>query len=251
MLRVDGLHAWYGKSHVLDGVSMRIEAGEIVSVLGRNGSGRSTLLKALIGLVHATGSAHFEGGQLVGRKTCEIARLGVGYVPENREIFARLTVEQNLELGRKPRRSPARQVARSPGAGIASFMPEPALDWSPGDAYEMFPALAARRRTLAGVLSGGEQQMLTLCRTLMGNPRLMLVDEPTEGLAPAVASQVAMFLRRLSERGVAILLAEQKLDIALDISGRCYLLGRGQVVFDGSPAELERDAAARREWLEV
>ena len=232
LLHVDNLHAYYGKSHVLHGVHMNVQPGEIVALLGRNGSGRSTTAKAIMGLVDATGSVNFREQELLGRKPFEIAHVGLGYVPENRDIFPKLTVHQNLMLGQKPGRA-------GPGR------------WSFEDMYRLFPRLLERQHTEAGVLSGGEQQMLTLCRTLMGDPDLILIDEPTEGLAPKIVELVADYLKALRERGVAVLLIEQKLAIALDISERCYVMGHGRIVFEGTPAELRADSRVRKEWLEV
>jgi branched-chain amino acid transport system ATP-binding protein len=231
MLEVRELHAFYGKSHVLHGVSLDVGEGEIVSLLGRNGTGRSTTVKAIMGQVAARGQVRFRGEEIGGLEAYEIARRGIGYVPEDRAIFADLTVRENLEMGRKSGRAPARF----------------GLD----DAYGLFPRLRERENTLAGVLSGGEQQMLTLCRTLMGDPKLAMIDEPTEGLAPQVVEQVARFLEAVRERGIPILLVEQKLAIALEISKRVYVLGHGRVVFEGTPAQLRAADAVRREWLEV
>ena len=231
MLRVDDLHAWYGKSHVLQGVRFTVHPGEIVALLGRNGSGRSTTAKAIMGLLDASGRVDFKGAALMGRKPFDIARLGLGYVPESRDVFPRLTVHQNLMLGQKS------------GAGAAR--------WGFDDMYQMFPRLRERQHTEAGVLSGGEQQMLTLCRTLMGDPDLIIIDEPTEGLAPQVVEQVAGYLRKLRARGVSVLLIEQKLTIAMAISDRALVMGHGQIVFDGTPQDLNADATVRREWLEV
>jgi branched-chain amino acid transport system ATP-binding protein len=233
MLEVDGLHAFYGKSHVLHGVSFTVGAGEIVALLGRNGSGRSTTARAVMGMVRAEGSVRWKGQPILGRPTHEIARRGLGYVPESRDVFPGLTVHQNLLLGQKGGKS-----AR-PGW------------WSFEAMYEMFPVLAERRHASAGVLSGGEQQMLALCRTLMGEPELVIVDEPTEGLAPAIVALVADCLRRLREGGVSVLLIEQKLAIALRISDRALVMGHGGIVFDGTPAQLLADAVTRTEWLEV
>jgi len=230
LLRVANLHAYYGKSHVLHGVDLHVDPGEIVSLLGRNGVGRSTTAKAIMGLVDATGSIVFRDHELLGRKTYEIAPLGVGYVPESRDIFPTLTVEQNLLLGQKGRR---------------------AGRWRFDDMYRMFPRLAERRHTQAGVLSGGEQQMLTLCRTLMGEPQLMVIDEPTEGLAPKVVELVAEYLDELKRHGVSVLLVEQKLAIAMRISQRVYVMGHGRIVFEGTPDELRANEGVRREWLEV
>jgi branched-chain amino acid transport system ATP-binding protein len=232
MLHVDRLHAFYGKSHVLHGVCFDVAPGEIVALLGRNGSGRSTTAKAVMGLVDAQGVVRWDGAELVGRKPYEIARRGLAYVPETRDVFPRLTVHQNLLLGAK---------AGAPGTA----------PWSFEDMYAMFPRLRERQHIEAGVLSGGEQQMLTLCRSLMGNPRLMLVDEPTEGLAPQVVEQVARSLVSLRERGIGVLLIEQKLTIALEIAQRCVVMGHGRIVFEGTPAQLRASEQVRREWLEV
>jgi branched-chain amino acid transport system ATP-binding protein len=231
VLKLANVHAFYGKSHVLHGVDMEVRPGEIVSLLGRNGSGRSTTAKAIMGQVDATGSVLLGNTQLIGRKAYEIAHLGVGYVPENRDIFPKLTVHQNLLLGQKSGAKNAR--------------------WGFDDMYRMFPRLKERQHTEAGVLSGGEQQMLTLCRTLMGDPDLIMIDEPTEGLAPKIVELVADYLKALKERGIAVLLVEQKLAIALEISQRCYVMGHGRIVFEGSPAELRANAYVRKEWLEV
>jgi branched-chain amino acid transport system ATP-binding protein len=230
MLEVRDLHAFYGKSHVLHGVSLDVREGEIVSLLGRNGVGRSTTVKAIMGQVAATGEVRFRGESIIGLAPYEIAHRGIGYVPEDRAIFPDLTVRQNLELGRKD--------ARKEGFGI-------------DEAYTLFPRLREREATPAGVLSGGEQQMLTLCRTLMGNPRLAMIDEPTEGLAPQLVELVARFLAMVRGRGIPILLVEQKLAIALDISERVYVLGHGRVVFEGTPAQLRAAHGVRKEWLEV
>jgi branched-chain amino acid transport system ATP-binding protein len=231
MLALRDVHAYYGKSHVLHGVSFAVSPGEIVALLGRNGSGRSTTVKAIMGLVDTRGSVDWRGRQLVGLKAFEIAHAGIGYVPENRDIFPTLTVHQNLMLGQKR------------GA--------PAPRWSFEDMYALFPRLRERQHTEAGVLSGGEQQMLTLCRTLMGDPDLIMIDEPTEGLAPKIIEQVAEYLRALKARGIGVLLVEQKLTIALEVADRCLVMGHGQIVFEGTPEDLRRDAAVRKEWLEV
>lgn len=230
ILELKNLHAYYGKSHVLHGVDLVVNEGEIVSLLGRNGVGRSTTVKAAMGQVDATGSVLFKGEEMIGLKAFEIAHKGLGYVPENRDIFPTLTVEQNLILGEKKGK-----VSR----------------WSLDDMYQMFPRLKERQHTAAGVLSGGEQQMLTLCRTLMGDPDLIMIDEPTEGLAPKIVDLVAEYLMALKNRGISILLVEQKLAIAMEISQRVYVMGHGAIVFEGSPQELRNDANVRREWLEV
>ena len=231
MLEVRDLHAFYGKSHVLHGVDLAVREGEIVSLLGRNGVGRSTTVKAIMGQVKARGSVRFRGEEMVGLKPYQIARKGLGYVPEDRAMFADLTVRENLEMGRKP------------GRAFGAF--------SLSDAFALFPSLEKRAGTPSGVLSGGEQQMLALCRTMMGNPGLAMIDEPTEGLAPMVVEQVAKFLETVRARGVPILLVEQKLAIALDISQRVYVLGHGKVVFEGTPEELKAAGNVRKEWLEV
>jgi branched-chain amino acid transport system ATP-binding protein len=231
MLKVDNLHAFYGKSHVLHGVQFDVQPGEIVALLGRNGSGRSTTAKAIMGMVDCTGTVQWKGQQALGRKPYEIAHLGIGYVPENRDIFPKLTVHQNLMLGEKR----AGQKGR----------------WSYEDMYRMFPRLKERQHTEAGVLSGGEQQMLTLCRTLIGDPDLIIIDEPTEGLAPKIVELVGEYLRKLKERGISVLLIEQKLTIAMTISDRALVMGHGSIVFQGTPDTLRADAYTRKEWLEV
>jgi len=231
MLKVENLHAFYGKSHVLHGVHFDVNPGEIVALLGRNGSGRSTTAKAIMGMVDCTGSVQWKGQQSLGKKPYEIAHLGIGYVPENRDIFPKLTVQQNLQLGEK----------RSGQKGR----------WSFEDMYTMFPRLKERQHTEAGVLSGGEQQMLTLCRTLMGDPDLIIIDEPTEGLAPKIVELVAEYLQRLKDKGVSVLLIEQKLTIAMAISDRALVMGHGSIVFQGTPDSLRADAYTRKEWLEV
>jgi branched-chain amino acid transport system ATP-binding protein len=231
MLKIENLHAYYGKSHVLHGVHFEVQAGEIVALLGRNGSGRSTTAKAIMGLVDCQGSLNWKGQEILGKRTFQIAHLGIGYVPESRDIFPNLTVEQNLYLGQKS----ARKAGR----------------WSLDDMYQLFPRLKERQHTAAGVLSGGEQQMLTLCRTLMGDPDLIIIDEPTEGLAPKIVELVANYLKELKRRGISVLLIEQKLTIAMDISDRCMVMGHGSIVFTGTPAELRNDTYTRKEWLEV
>jgi branched-chain amino acid transport system ATP-binding protein len=231
MLEVRDLQAYYGKSHILHGVHLKVGAGEIVSLLGRNGVGRSTTIKAIMGMVDCAGSVRFKGEELVGLKAFQIAHKGLGYVPENRDIFPTLTVQQNLLLGQKR-------------AGVSGR-------WHMEDLFAMFPLLKERAGTEAGFLSGGEQQMLTLCRTLMGDPELVMIDEPTEGLAPKIVEQVAGLFEEIRKRGVSILLVEQKLAIALDISERLYVMGHGAIVFEGRPSDLRDNGAMRKEWLEV
>ena len=236
MLTVGNLHAYYGKSHVLHGVSFDVQPGEIVALLGRNGSGRSTTAKAIMGLVDCQGSIHWKGKEIVGKQAYKIAHLGIGYVPENRDIFPKLTVHQNLLLGQK-------------GTGIAGK--KSSSRWSFGDMYSMFPRLLERQHTEAGVLSGGEQQMLTLCRTLMGDPDLIIIDEPTEGLAPKIVELVGQYLQTLKAKGISVLLIEQKLTIAMAISDRALVMGHGSIVFQGTPDSLRADSYIRKEWLEV
>ena len=231
MLEVVNLHAHYGKSHVLHGVNFTVGEGEVVSLLGRNGSGRSTTAKAIMGLVQAKGTVRWRGQPLLGKPPHEIARLGVGYVPENKDVFPRLTVHQNLMLGQKGSATRTR--------------------WDFDDMYALFPRLRERQHVPAGVLSGGEQQMLTLCRTLMGEPALMLIDEPTEGLAPQVVEQVAAFLQILKGERMSMVLIDQKLSFALAISDRIVVMGHGEVVFNGSPQAFDQHPEIRREWLEV
>jgi branched-chain amino acid transport system ATP-binding protein len=231
MLEVKDLHAYYGKSHILQGVDLNIAAGEVVSLLGRNGVGRSTTVKAIMGEVPPIGSIRFKGQDISGLPSYKIAHRGLGYVPEHRDIFPGLTVRQNLLLGIKDVRRPGK--------------------WKLEGMLEMFPNLAARADTPAGVLSGGEKQMLTICRTLMGDPELIMIDEPTEGLAPIIVQQVGDLIAEIAKAGVAILLVEQKLSIALRISHRVYVMGHGRIVFEGTPDQLKANDAVRKEWLEV
>ena len=223
ILSVRALHAFYGQSHILHGVDLDVNEGEIVSLLGRNGVGRSTLCKAIMGLLPPQGSVRYRDKEMAGLRSDLIARAGIGYVPEDRQVFPTLTVRQNLELGLKR----AGKFGR----------------WTFDDVFRLFPNLAARQNNAAGVLSGGEQQMLTMCR--------MLIDEPTEGLAPLLVEQVGALLAEIASRGVAILLVEQKLTIALKISHRLYVMGHGRIVFEGTPDDLNANADVRREWLEV
>ena len=233
MLEVTDLNAYYGKSHILRGVNLKIENGEIVSLLGRNGVGRSTTCKAIMGEVEPIGSVKFNGIELAGKKAFEVANAGLGYVPENRDIFPGLTTRQNLELGTKS------------GQDMTNSR------WSIDDMFNLFENLKNRADVEASFLSGGEQQMLTMCRTLMGDPEVIMIDEPTEGLSPQMTTRVADLLNEISSRGVSILLVEQKLSIAMKISHRVYVMGHGQIVFEGTPKELERRDDIRKEWLEV
>ncbi|GLQ06289.1 ABC transporter ATP-binding protein [Sneathiella chinensis] len=231
MLEVKDLHAYYGKSHILQGVTFNVKEGEIVSLLGRNGVGRSTTIKSIMGEVAPQGSILYRGRQIAGLKAHEIARCGLGYVPENRDVFPGMTVRQNLLLGIKDMKVEGR--------------------WKMDDMFDMFPNLRNRADVDAGVLSGGEQQMLTMCRTLMGDPDLIMIDEPTEGLAPKIVEQVGDLLSEIARRGVSILLVEQKLAIALKISHRLYVMGHGHMVYEGTPDELKANEQIRKEWLEV
>lgn len=231
MLEIENLHAYYGKSHILQGISLRVGEGEIVSLLGRNGAGRSTTIKTIMGEVVPVGCIRFKRQRIDGLKPHQIARRGLGYVPEDRAIFPSLTVRENLLLGMKPA--------------------QPSRRWTTEDMFELFPVLRARADAPGGVLSGGEQQMLTICRTLMGDPDLIMVDEPTEGLAPKLVELVRELLEKIAARGIAILLIEQKLTIALNISRRLYVMGQGQIVFEGTPQDLRMNQAVRKDWLEV
>ena len=233
MLEVTDLNAYYGKSHILRGVNLKIDNGEIVSLLGRNGVGRSTTCKAIMGEVEPIGSVKFNGTELAGKKAFEVANAGLGYVPENRDIFPGLTTRQNLELGTKS----GQDMTKS--------------RWSIDDMFNLFENLKNRADVEASFLSGGEQQMLTMCRTLMGDPEVIMIDEPTEGLSPQMTTRVADLLNEISSRGVSILLVEQKLSIAMKISHRVYVMGHGQIVFEGTPKELEKRDDIRKEWLEV
>ncbi|WP_206999761.1 ABC transporter ATP-binding protein [Trinickia mobilis] len=229
LVEIRHLDAWYGASQVLFGVDLQVDAGEIVALVGRNASGRSTLAKAIVGLVRASGTIRFAGHELGGLRTFEIARRGIAYVAEQRDVFPALTVEENLQLGVMPgtrRRAPRFEAA---------------------DAFALFPILAARRSAEAGALSGGEQQMLALARALMGEPRFLIVDEPAEGLAPQAVERVGACLRQLSEQGVAILLIEQRMQFARDLATRAAVIGGGRIVCEGRFDELDR--ATVDAWL--
>ena len=233
LLEVDDLHAHYGKSHILHGIGFDVGEGEVLSLLGRNGSGRSTTLKALMGLVPpSAGRVRLRGRDLAGAAPHTICRAGLAYVPEEREVFANLTVEENLRMGEQP---PVDGAAR----------------WTVAQMYDYFPRLKERRNTRGASLSGGEQQMLTICRSLLGNPLVMLIDEPTEGLAPKIVAQVAECIQDMHRRGVSVVLVEQKLAIALKVSTRVCLVGHGRIVFEGLPAQLQSDPALLARWLAV
>ena len=233
LLKVERLHAHYGKSHILHGVNRAVEEGSIVSLLGRNGSGRSTTLKTMMGIVPATeGSVVLEGCELTGLRPFEVARAGLGYVPEERLVFPNLTVEENLQMGLQPPRN-----GKAP--------------WTIGDMYKYFQRLEERRHNKAATLSGGEQQMLTICRSLLGNPRVLLIDEPTEGLAPKIVEVVMEVILDIRKRGLAVVLVEQKLTIALKVAEKVFVMGHGEIVFEGTPDELRGRPDIRRDWLEV
>ena len=233
LLDVAELHAHYGKSHILHGVNLRVARNEVVSLLGRNGSGRSTTMKAIMGLVApSSGHVRLRGRELAGERPYAICRAGIAYVPEEREVFANLTVDENLRMGE--------QAA-----------PAGTHRWSVADMFDYFPRLKERRNTRAGSMSGGEQQMLTMCRSLLGNPRVMLIDEPTEGLAPKIVAQVGECIRDMHRKGVSVLLVEQKLAIALKVSTRVCVMGHGRIVFEGTPQELTADEALVAQWLAV
>lgn len=231
MLEVSNMNAYYGRSHILQGVNFKIGEGEIVSLLGRNGVGRSTTCKAIMGLVKPEGSVTYKGEDIAGLDTHTIAHKGIGYVPEDRWIFPSLTVKQNLLLGQKGRKENGR--------------------WKTDDMHEMFPILKNRSNLQAGFLSGGEQQMLTMCRTLMGDPDFIMIDEPTEGLAPKIVTQIGELIEEIARRGISVLLVEQKLTIALKIANRVFIMGHGKIVFEGTPQDLKENETVRKEWLEV
>jgi branched-chain amino acid transport system ATP-binding protein len=231
MLATSDLNAYYGRSHVLQGVNLEVGQGEIVSLLGRNGVGRSTTCRAIMGLVPPQGSIRFKNQEIAGLKPHAIARLGIGYVPEDREIFPRLTVIQNLLLGQKKKNQKGR--------------------WTLADVFELFPRLGERTHVLGGLISGGEQQMLTMCRTLLEDPDFIMIDEPTEGLSPKMVEQVSKLIQQIAQSGISVLLVEQKLTIALAISHRIYVMGHGRIVFEGTPEQFKADTAVRKEWLEI
>ena len=232
LLEVRNLHAYYGKSHILQGVDLTVEENQIVALLGRNGVGRTTTLKTLMGTVPPQeGSVRLAGQELAGRKSHVIAHAGLGYVPENRDIFPTLTVHQNMVMGMKSMKTRG--------------------TWSIDEMLDYFPLLRERVDSKGSTLSGGEQQILTIVRTLLGDPRVILIDEPTEGLAPLIVEKLIELFLEIKKRGVAVLLVEQKLTIALQISEKIYVMGHGRIVWEGTPAELRDNAKVRQEWLEV
>jgi branched-chain amino acid transport system ATP-binding protein len=236
MIEIKNIHSYYGKSHILHGVSLDLKEGELVCLLGRNGVGKSTTLKSIMGLVQPKqGSIRFRGQELIGREPFEVARLGIGYVPEDRRIFRSLTVHENLQMGIK---SATQKGGDSDG-------------WTLERVYNLFPKLAERKSNKGIHLSGGEQQMLTVVRTLMGNPRLLLVDEPTEGLAPLIVKDVLDMLSAVRKSGVTVLMVEQNFKAAVRVADRFYIMGKGQIVFEGDLAALQAAEEIRRTYLEV
>jgi branched-chain amino acid transport system ATP-binding protein len=233
MLEISALHSYYGRAHILDDVTFTVGWGEVVALLGRNGAGKSTTLKSIMGLVPpAKGRIGFDGHDLIGRAPHQIARLGLGYVPEERRIFADLTVQENLEVGRQPPRD------RAP-------------HWTPERLFALFPNLAELRTRPAGRISGGEQQMLTIARTLMGNPRAILLDEPSEGLAPVIVDQMAATIEELKRDGLTVLLSEQNLHFASAIADRALIIEKGKIRYQGTLAELTANEAVRTAYLTV
>ena len=233
MLSVNSLHAYYGRAHILHGLSLEAGAGEVVALLGRNGAGKSTAMKAIMGLVPpAKGEVSFAGRRIERLPTYRIARLGLGYVPEERRIFTELTVMENLEVGRQDPRQ---------GAPV----------WTQDKLFTLFPNLAGMRERPGGSMSGGEQQMLTIARTLMGNPRCVLLDEPSEGLAPIIVEQMAHSIRALKGEGLCVLLSEQNLHFSHAVADRAYIIEKGQIRFGGSMAELTADSSFREQYLSV
>ncbi|KAA3512881.1 ABC transporter ATP-binding protein [Agrobacterium rosae] len=231
MLEVAKLNSWYGPAHILFDVSLKVVAGEVVALLGRNGAGKSTTMKSIVGLVNRReGKLIFRNEDISNLAPFEIVRKGLGYVPEDRRIFTELTVEENLEVGRQSKR-------------------EGSAAWSPERIYEIFPNLAEMRKRPAGRMSGGEQQMLTIGRTLMGNPYLVLLDEPSEGIAPKIVEQMAEAIVLLKREGVSVLLSEQNLHFARLISDRCYILEKGVTQFSGTVAELDNRSDLKEAYL--
>jgi branched-chain amino acid transport system ATP-binding protein len=233
MLTVSNLHAYYGRAHILQGVSLEANGGEVVALLGRNGAGKSTAMKAIMGLVPpAKGEVSFDGKRIERLAPYRIARLGLGYVPEERRIFTELTVMENLEVGR--------QAVR-----------DKAATWDADKLFALFPNLGRMRERPGGRMSGGEQQMLTIARTLMGNPRCVLLDEPSEGLAPIIVEQMAHSIRALKSEGMCVVLSEQNLHFCQSVADRAYIIEKGQIRFGGSMAELAANVSLREQYLSV
>jgi branched-chain amino acid transport system ATP-binding protein len=237
MLELNGVNTYYGNSHVLHDVSLRVEAGEIVALLGRNGVGKTTTMRTIMGLTPARrGQIRFKGTDIVRWKPYQIARAGIGFVPEERWIFPALTVHQNLLIGLK-----SKAYTRTQGPGL----------WTLERCYEAFPSLKKRQHAKGRTLSGGEQQMLTIARTLVGNPGMILIDEPTEGLAPKIVDAVAGIIRDIGRQGMTVLLVEQKLSIVLALAERIYVISKGMIQWHGTPGELRNNEAIRKSYLEV
>lgn len=233
LIEARGLESFYGRAQILFGVSLVVARGEVVALLGRNGAGKSTTLKTLMGLVPPkAGEVRFDGVRVHGRPPYAVCRTGLGYVPEERRVFAELTVEENLEVGRRPAR-------------------EGAPHWTPARLYELFPNLGRMRDRRGGEMSGGEQQMLTIARTLMGNPLAVLLDEPSEGLAPVIVEQMGEAIRALKREGLTLLISEQNLRFAASITDRAVILEQGHVRYEGAMAELMADASVREKYLSV
>jgi branched-chain amino acid transport system ATP-binding protein len=238
LLSVSQLNAWYGGAHILHDVSLHVDRGEVVALMGRNGMGKSTTIKSIMGLIgRRTGHIEFMGHAVDKRQPYEIARLGLGYVPEERRIFTDLTVKENLETGRQP--------ARAPSQGVAP------LNWSVEALYKLFPNLGTMENRFASAMSGGEQQMLSMARTLMGNPYMVLLDEPSEGLAPVIVEQMAAMILSLKRQGCSVLLCEQNIHFAGLVSDRAYVLERGVVRFEGTMGELAGDERVRGKYLAI
>lgn len=238
LLTVSQLNAWYGAAHILFDVDLEVRRGEVVALMGRNGAGKSTTFKSIMGLMAKwKGDVHFMGQKLSGRQPYEIARAGLGFVPEDRRVFGDLTVTENLEVGRQPPR-------KWPDGSEA-------LVWTPEDLYSLFPNLGAMQDRPGGQMSGGEQQMLTVARTLMGNPYLVLLDEPSEGVAPVIVEQMVHMILALKKQGVSILLSEQNVHFAALVSDRVYVLEKGQIRYTGSMKELAANEEVQRSYLTV
>lgn len=233
MLEIEGLNAYYGRAHILHGVGFSMGRGEVLALMGRNGAGKSTTMKAVMGLVPPqAGRITFEGHTIVGREPFEIARLGIGYVPEERRVFSELSVMENLSVAQRPKR-------------------EGAPHWTPERLFQLFPNLGRMRDRPGGAMSGGEQQMLTIARTLMGNPKLVLLDEPSEGLAPVIVEEMAKTILALKSEGLSVLISEQNLHFAGSVADRATIIEKGLIRFTGTMDELKADDAVRAQYLSV
>jgi branched-chain amino acid transport system ATP-binding protein len=233
MLEIEGLNAYYGRAHILHGVGFSMRRGEVLALMGRNGAGKSTTMKAVMGLVPPqAGRVTFEGHTIIGREPFEIARLGIGYVPEERRVFSELSVMENLSVAQRPKR-------------------EGAPHWTPERLFQLFPNLGRMRDRPGGAMSGGEQQMLTIARTLMGNPKLVLLDEPSEGLAPVIVEEMARTILALKGEGLSVLISEQNLHFAGSVADRAAIIEKGLIRFTGTMDELKADEAVRAQYLSV